>query len=505
MLLEKSANPVSLADPAHFDLLTHEKIGEQPGNFRLLAFRDLQIQSRAGLAEDGDPVLFKAFFARPGIRLDEVLYRCTDDVASSTFGQPHSAAVPLPMVRTLQKKSEQYSDLSALGDFVVETEITTWTRSCKPIRPFIKESGQNVEAAQGSTNATDWEDAYTMLVALKAASHSKARPPEVATAVAELHLQLQRQKEPQTKIQTLGELLHVRISLNDFEAAARAFTSLTTGSHTVEGPQSEISQLKVPAGRFPDGAVSDIHDQLKAVWVLPLSHGIDNKTRLAKDRITRSVAADLALSSITVGPVPATRSETSQAKQQDSGHSDFPSSQSSVTTSANEAEAEDPACGRLRKYGPLTKPIAPISASRLLTDMLAHLPTDMEAHPSEYNWRATEARLAAEHSPEGVDKIDPKARRRAERLAASQRKRMVAQKQISQAVEQESAPPMVISSHFPVVREIQSNQIGLSIGIEQESDVPLPMTQPVTGTVGSRPAPSGKMQAARKKGRKQGF
>jgi hypothetical protein len=510
LILEKSPTPVSLVDPFHFDLLKSEKIGERPNAVRMLAFRDLQVHSRASLTGDDNPVLFKAFLGGPGNRLGEMLYQCTDAAASSTFGRPYSTAIPLPVIRTLQRKSEKYADLGDLSDFIVADETTTWVGSSEPGQPLFKNSEESAESAPNSAPMTDWKDMYTMLVDLEGASHNEARPREVAMAIKELQLQLERQVQSPTTIRTVKELLGVRTLLNDFEAATIAFTSLTINLSGIEDQQVQISRLNVPEGRSVSGTLSDIHDQLKANWVLPLSHRVDNKTRLAKDRLARSLTADLALSSITVGPIPAIGAEAVQVQQQDAGLSDLTSSPSSTITSANESEAEDPACARLRKYGVLTKHITPISTSRLLTDMLAHLPTDTDANPSIYNWRATEAQLAAEYSAEGAEKIDPKARRKAERLAALQRKRLEAQKQISQAVEQDSAPPMIISSHYPLVREAQSSQVGPSTRDYQESTVPVPvpvpMTQPARGTFGSRVvAPTGKMQAARKKARKQGF
>jgi hypothetical protein len=502
LILEKSPTPVSLADPAHFDLLNHEKIGQQLDNARMLAFRDLQVQSRGGMSGDGNPVLFKAFLARPSTGLDELLYRCTDDVASSTFEQPHSTAIPLPMLKTLRQKSKKHEDLGDLGSFVVADETTAWIDSMKPGRLLSAEFRLDTETASGVTGTTNWQDTRTMLVDLEGASQAEIRPRELALAIKDLQLELKRREEPQTTIQTLKELLDTRTSLSDFEAAARAFAGFATDAPDIEDQQSRVSQLNIPGGRFPDGSVSDVHDQLKANWILPLSHSIDNKTRLAKDRITRSVTADLALSRVTIGPVPAVMSEAPQTPKQDPGPSDSASSPSSALVSAHEAQGEDPACTRLRQYGPLTKPIPPISQSSLLTDLLAHLPTDISANPSDYSWRDTEARLAAAHSAE---KTDPKARRKAERLAASQRKRLEAQKQISQAVEQELAPPMVVSSYVPPVREVQSSQVGPSVQDEEENSVPMPMTQPARGAFGSRVAPTGKGQAARKKSRKQGF
>lgn len=505
LILEKSPTPVSLVDPFHFDLLKSEKIGERPNAISMLAFRELHIHRRAGLTGNDDPVLFKAFLGRPGDRLDEILYQCTDVMASSTFGRPHSTAIPFPMVRTLQRKSEKYADPGDLGDFIVADETTTWVGSSGPGRPHFRNSDDSVESARNSATMTDWKDMYTLLVDLEGAPHNEARPREVAMAIKELQLQLERQVQSPTTIRTVKELLGVRTLLNDFEAATRAFTSLTIDLSRIENQQLQISQLNIPEGQSVSGTLSDLHDQIKANWVLPLPHKVDNKTRLAKDRLARSVTADLVLANITISPVPAIRAEAVQVQQQGAELSDLPSSPSSTITSVNEIEAEDPACARLRNYGALTKHITPISTSRLLTDMLAHLPTDTDTNPSTYNWRATEARLVAEHLAEGTEKIDPRARRKAERLAASERKRLEAQKQISQTAEQNSAPPMIISSHYPVVREVQSSQVGPSTRDDQESSVPVSMTQPARGTFGSRVAPTGKMQAARKKGRKQGF
>ena len=511
--LEHSRTPISLADPFHLNLLKAENVSDCNTYRKLLAFRGLQIQSKTGLIADDDPVLFKAFLGRPGTRPEELLYRCTDKNASSTFRRPFSTAIPLPIIRTLQRKSERYAESSDLSGVVVADKTTPWldrSEHGKTGHPLFKDPRDESKSTPNTTNSTDWQDLYLELVDSKVVSPDEARSTEVALAIEGLNAELHSHETPPNRIRTLREMLDVRITLNDFEAADRAFTNLRTNPVGNTDQQLHISQVEVPEVQFNSDTASDIHDRLKANWILPLSHNINNKTRLAKDRHVRSVAADLALSSITIGPLPNTMVAATQHRQQFIENLQLGDSSSSpprTVTSMNVATEEDPACSRLRRYGPLTKPVFANSASRVLTDMLAHLPTAMDADPCDYSWRVTEARLASEISAEGAEKLDRKAQRRAERLAALQRKRIEAQKQVSQAVEQSLAPPAIMSSHYPAVREVQSSQIGPASGEDQEiaSSVQISMTQPARGTFGSRIATTGQMQATRKKSRKQGF
>lgn len=511
--LENCHRPVSLADPFHFNLLKAENIAGCHTYRKLLAFRNLQIQSKTGQVAKDEPVLFKAFFGRPGTRPEELLYRCTDNIASTAFRRPFSTAIPLPITRTLQRKSGRYAESGGLGDFVVAEKTTLWldrNEPSKPSQPLFKDPREEFENTPHTSDSTDWQYLYVALVDTNVAPPDEARSTEVAVAIEGLNAKLQNHEIRPNRIQTLREMLDVKITYTEFEAANRAFTSLTTDFPSNKDQQSHISQLEVPEVHFNSYTASDTHDQLNANWIVPLPHGTDNRTRLMKDRLIRSVAADLALSSITIGPLPNVMVAATRIRPPSIEHlglGDLSPSPTGAVNSLNIAPEEDPACSRLRRFGPLAKPILAKSASRVLTDMLAHLPTAMDADPSDYSWRVTEARLASENSAEGAEKLDRKAQRRAERSAALQRKQLKSQKQVSQAVEQSLAPPAIWSSHRPAVREVQSSQIGPVSREEPEisTGVQVSMTQPARGTFGSRTATIGQRQGMKKKSRKEGF
>jgi RNA polymerase I-specific transcription-initiation factor len=529
--MEQSSLPVSLVDPTHLSTFNRDTGTSQLG-LRVLAFRKLQVQYGTSMEPNGDDiVLFKAFMGRRDMPLDEVLYRCTDDGIFSAFGQPQSTAIPLPVWRPFRKPpwSNKYANAENLDDFVATNELKLWALEKPLAHPHVGSLSTINQSINAKSITINWEDIYSVAAGRDNDVTEDKPPVELAEALEEVQVGITEGADPPALLQTLREMIGRPILMGDFESGSQSLEQFARGLSRTRNSQSRLAQLPRLNALAESRSVEDLFHRLSERWVATLPLSTDNRIRLSKDRLARSVAADLALASMAIGPCMETTfamdTTEPQRRQHESIHPDIDELPSSPPSLAGEppvrrelgfqasvpapapAPTEDPACARLRKYGVLSKPIIPLSTSTVLTDMLAHLPTDINVDPSSYSWRETEARLATSHAEEAAEKLHPRQeaarRKKVKKLAAAQKRRLEAQRQISQAAELDFAPPTItMSSQFPAQREVQSSQTRL---VEDEDVIPVVMTQPVTGTFGSRIGPAGKAQGFKKKARQQGF
>jgi hypothetical protein len=514
--MEQSPLPVSLVDPTHLSALNGDTGTSQFG-LSVLAFRDLQVQ-RGPFTEpnDDDIVLFKAFMGRRDMPLVEVLYRCIEDGIFSTFGQPQSTAIPLPVLRHFKKSrwSKKYVDVEDLDDFVAEGDPKLRSFEKLSAHPPVGSSSDINQSKNTRSTTIDWEDIYSVAAGRDNDVAEDKTPIEIAEALESLQVGVTEGAEPSTMIRTLGEMIGRPILMSDFESGSRSLERFS-------GELSRIRDLQVRLAHLPrlnalaeSRSVEDLFHRLSERWVATLPLSTDNRIRLSRDRLARSVAADITLSSMTIGPRMEEPSAMDTAEPQkrkeermDTGVDELPSSPPIIASTAAPVRTDEPVCARLRRYGRLTKPIIPLSTSTTLAEMLAHLPTDINVDPSSYSWRETEARLATLHADEGAEKLHPRQEaarhKKAKKLAAAQKRKLEAQRQISQAAELDFAPPTItMTSQFPTMRQVQSSQ---ERPLEEEDVTPAVMTQPVTGTFGSRIGPAGKAKGFKKKARQQGF
>jgi hypothetical protein len=513
--MEQSPLPVSLVDPTHLSALNRDTETSQFG-LRILAFRGLQVQRGPSTEPNDDHiVLFKAFMARRDIPLDEVLYRCTEDGIFSTFDQPQSTAIPLPVLRPFTKSrwGKKYVDVEDLDDFVAEGDPKLWSFEKSSAHPRVRSSSDINQSRNTRSTTIDWEDIYSVAVGRDNDVAEDKTPIELAEALETLQVGLTEGAETSTMLRTLGEIIGRPVLMSDFESGSRSLERFC-------GELSKIRDLQVRLAHLPrlnalagSMSVEDLFHRLSERWIATLPLSTDNRIRLSRDRLARSVAADIILAIMTIGPrmeEPSTDTAEPQKRKEESmdpGVDEPPSSPPIIASTAAPVPTDDPACARLRRYGALTKPIILLSTSTTLADMLAHLPTDINVDPSSYSWRETEARLATSHADEGAEKLHPQQEaarhKKAKKLAAAQKRRLEAQRQISQAAELDFAPPTItMTSQFTTMRQVQSSQ---ERPPEEEDVMPAVMTQPVTGTFGSRIGPAGKAQEVKKKKRQQGF
>jgi hypothetical protein len=516
--MEQSSLPVSLVDPTHLSALNGDTRTSQFG-LRVLAFRGLQVQRGRGPStepNDDDIVLFKAFMARRDMPLDEVLYRCTEDGIFGTFGQPQSTAIPLPVLRPFKKSrwSKKYVDVEDLDDFVTEGDPKLWSLEKSSAHPRVGSSSGINQSRNTRSTTIDWEDIYSVAAGRDNDVAEDKTPIELAEALETIQVGVTEGAGPLTMLRTLGEMIGRPILMSDFESGSRSLERFCGELSRIRDLQVRLAYLPRLNALAESRSVEDLFHRLSERWVATLPLSTDNKIRLSKNRLARSVAADIFLATMTIGPrmeepsMDTAEPQKRKEKSMDPSVDELPSSSPIIASTAAPVPTDDQACARLRSYGALTKPIIPLSASTTLADMLAHLPTDINVDPSSYSWRETEARLATSHADEGAEKLHPRQEavrhKKAKKVAAAQKRRLEAQRQISQAAELNFAPPTItMTSQFPTMRQVQSSQ---ERPPEEEDVMPAVMTQPVTGTFGSRIGPAGKAQGVKKKkARQQGF
>jgi RNA polymerase I-specific transcription initiation factor RRN6 len=304
---------------------------------------------------------------------------------------------------------------------------------------------------------------------------------------------------------TLRELMDA-LSL-DTEAAG---TVTVTPLAIRPSPFIQSDAAAAPVKAMPD--LSDVYDKLVALWVSCLPRRIPGPARLAKEKLIRSVATELCLSSMgvfirdksVVLPKPAeiqegtdfvlpvrTKPDLSEKEERKSIQTSSavpvsslltpaatPSLPSSDSTTPFGESVEDGAILRLRGYTLFIKSQPPLGASR--SAILAHWPSSPGVHPSKYSWEASRKAVAKD---EDIDSAEDEAlirqqeqdrrRRRTERFLKRQRVNTI------DAGSQPLPAPAFGSQPDPAQHPVSS----------QSADVP--MTQPDRGAFGSRLGPKG--------------
>ncbi|KAK0846965.1 hypothetical protein LTS02_014663 [Friedmanniomyces endolithicus] len=280
------------------------------------------------------------------------------------------------------------------------------------------------------------------------------------------------------------------------------------------------------------GTLTDLYDDMVGKWITPLSVGIPEAVRLAKEHLVRQAAIEVALASRVLG-TQASESDIQPATQQSqqtqnlpvrAGPSSIqqpgassqatsqlpalptpsPSATPSVTTTASYSTTSvAPELTRLIRYTTFSISTAPSTLPRSLANVLAHwLPG---SDPAAYDWRNTSRHLG-EQDVEADEQMTEAERARAQRRAARHLRR-----QRREAVASEAAT-MAGSQALEIVRVGQplglqgmrgesqrevGGREGSSQGLGAGDGGTGAASQVVPGRFGGRPP-------ARKK-RKQGF
>ncbi|KAI9039528.1 uncharacterized protein KD926_009403 [Aspergillus affinis] len=265
------------------------------------------------------------------------------------------------------------------------------------------------------------------------------------------------------------------------------------------------------------GTLVDIYDGLVNDWLAILPHGIPGRTRIMKEKIIRSVAAELALAQLSLthsssqekgsSSLNAPQSQTNETLSDEAplskGRSSFYDDQER-TAMAGSSAREDGLPDRAKNLTAVCSSLSSLTAfsgkrpvSRSTTSMLQHwkLGTD----PTTYKWHHTTQMLDGEDS------------RRVLKSTASQRKPRKKVLGGSQGSSQHvTAPTPPASSAVPVVREWgsqpeNSEPPAIRLQSSQPMEDDLPMTQVERGMFGGREASRKVATKTRKKKRAAGF
>ncbi|RMX79750.1 hypothetical protein D0869_08078 [Hortaea werneckii] len=359
-----------------------------------------------------------------------------------------------------------------------------------------------------------------------------------------------RQQDPDTVIpsQTLRDLRDGAVTVGDIEAMSSQLQNLAVAGVKTQGTKSEAPEeysLQLVLRHVRNHTVSssqaeaselnlaDVYNQMIDDYISPLPSTISGRTRLAKENIMRSAAADVALASRFIRaeereqptqevqesqqqnwelPVrfgadvassqllPSSQAYDSSSQVQHPQRSILPtpspSATPSVTTASSGTSIFAPEASRLARVTSFSKP-TPSALPRSLRNVLAHWPPDED--PDNYDWVKTSRRIrhadeAFEDEAGMTEKERLRLQRRAERHIRRQRKEAAASQAAQIASSQ--APEIAVSASQPRADKVESQPVGLAASSQiQDRGVPS-ASQMVPGRFGGRPA---------KKKRKQGF
>jgi len=275
-------------------------------------------------------------------------------------------------------------------------------------------------------------------------------------------------------------------------------------------PLTPLYVATASAEAMPD--LSDIYDKLIGFWVSSLPRKTPGPTRLAKEKLVRSVAAELCLSSLGVfirdksitlpkqadpqedtGFVLPVRNKPNSPETMDAKSTQnslavpvsslptptpTPSLPSNDSTASLWELAEDEAIARLRGYTLSIKSQPPLGASR--SEILAHWPSAPGADPSKYSWEVSRQSLA-DGEDINSDQEEALARQREQDRCRRRTEKFLKRQRVNTIdTASQSLPAPVFGSQPDPTQHLISSQ---------NADVP--MTQPDRGAFGSRLGPKG--------------
>ncbi|GAB1726061.1 hypothetical protein NU195Hw_g1167t1 [Hortaea werneckii] len=431
-------------------------------------------------------------------------------------------------------------------DFVLDDEdedaVAEESRTSRPTSAFVLHR----KMLNSHRNRSGW----TVPFEITAQTLNKRLSELALDIIINASMNILRQQNPDIVIpsQTLRDLREGAVTVGDIEAMSSQLQDLAVtgvGAKDIksEAPEEHNLQLvlrhvrnrAVPSSQADhfELSLTDVYNQMIDDYISPLPPTISGRTRLAKENLMRSVAADVALASRFIcTEEPEQPIQEVQESQQQSWElpmrsgADFASSQllpssqaydsssqvqysqrpilptpspsatPSVTTASSGTSIFAPEVSRLARITSFSKP-APSALPRSLRNVLAHWSPDED--PENYDWVKTSRRIrhadeAFEDEAGMTEKERLRLQRRAERHIRRQRKEAAASQAAQIASSQ--APEIAISASQPRADKVESQPVGLAASSQiQDRGVPS-ASQMVPGRFGGRPA---------KKKRKQGF
>lgn len=495
ILHHSSSTSLSVTDPIFLHLPSIIK-SEKVSSFLTMNFHEIQSERWVPWNHAEQPQLYKLFVQDSDLQITELLYQYSGINLFPLATTPNTI-LPLPGSRALKARSSKYATAFEMEDFIVADDLND-AQDQLSLDDIHEESDftrtENASSLQGSM--IDFREVYEILIA-------DSEEHEQEDIVDKL--QLLDFKETavalDSNLHLLCEHLPQNFEVKDIEEASSALDSLLTSISGQTNPNMQVFTAKQWHTQAA-ATLLDHYNSMVSIWVTPLSLEIPNRVRVNKERLIRKVATDLTLASTSVRKVIEGIEDNTESTRGPLGQAhDFLASSSPPQTSPYLPQElpEDTACRRLRFYTTIAKPVPSTSITNpVMSSILAHLPQDISGpygDPSNYSYRAIESQLAAARRDETFSRLDPRFRRRLEREAELGRRRLEAQKILSQqAAEQKQIPSIVVEDRGKQMtqlpfREVQSSQIagpvGMGEGIEVHSPVGgVSMTQPERGLFG---------------------
>jgi len=458
--------------------------------------RPIQVQRPSKVPDEPlNLSLHKLFMLQADRSVCEVLLQGTNELFAAE-DLDSSNAILLPLKSYIRSRSSKYAELEELEEFVVQNSPGNLLANPDLRGKFSEQDRSNQERqAPKADLVIDRREEYDLFFEGSKTDLSRKRI-EFDDYLQAIRRKLENPANTNPGVRLLSELSSPLPRIADVESSSAAITSLAKGSSSEDQGLSIFSAL--PIGLQSDSAL-EFYQILVSHCLNPLPPEVPDRIRVNKERLARNVAVDLALAGTAARPS-IRRREMHKVEERkysdsalavaitptpgpDSDQVDL-TTHSQPTSTLPPAAEEHPACLRLHAYTTISGNAVTTAMPAGISNILAHLPSDIEIDPSTYDWRGTKATIAAEFDT-NVQTADPRARRRAEKQAQAKRKRTELQAKAAEDQVQQHAPPTIGSSQMVLpTRALQSSQV-----MAPERDVFGgfgPMTQPERGAFGTR-------------------
>ncbi|KAI1953675.1 hypothetical protein LOZ57_000016 [Ophidiomyces ophidiicola] len=527
---ENSVIPASTFDPFILPIplapttLSGVENGEDP-RFLSMLFKEIETLSDFN-EENGQRVAFVKFIGQcPNLEIVEGVYSASFEYDSPQAGFSRS----FPIV-VKKRRFDKITSLPYVDDF----DFVVNDMDEMPIdqNTYIRGSSSKTHPPPQSQRIENWEHIYSKIVSDWNREFLQHNPGSSVlhgfddwAIDAFQRLQDEKVDEPTPMIvQTLLERLSSSPSLDAIDSNAQSFKLFLQriageGSNSLQQfrlwglplPVSHSSQLNTPIPtQLVETSLTALYDSLVFDWLSPLSDRVPNIVRAYKERIIRSIAADVTFSRLCL--VPKGEVPKNIEPNEDDGPSMkvagslFPSSsteslwnaapsssQDKLPNSNTSYESSDP-YSFLRRYTTVNPQPTP---TKHVLSTISHWTTG--ADPSKYRW--TEAKSEESRS----ENLSGSQRRR----KREERKRLQLQKREKQLSLPPLTPKMVEDTRLwgsqPVGTGGLSSSIEITIPSSQAREEEIPLTQTERGAFGSRDANRKFAIKERKKRRAAGF
>lgn len=263
------------------------------------------------------------------------------------------------------------------------------------------------------------------------------------------------------------------LGIDDVEDTSEALTSWINVTSRNETRTDEARLWPVPDSTRSPPSLLEQYNCLVDDYVGSLPSHVSDRVRVDTERLSRAAAFETFLAWYTLQPNPHIELGVPGEPTAAGSFND----EVKVSIEATEpTQIDKTPLSRLSKYTAVTKNALHVSNTKVVTEVLGHLPMDINMDPSDYSYKDAELQLAMARNRLDTDP-DPEAKRHAEKLARYEKKRLGRERRRAEdvALQQAMKPNQVMSSQLPWVG---SSQLG--------GNQVIVATQPERGAFGAR-------------------